>query len=353
MKRIRVLHCPGIVGGNPSGLAHAERELGLNSWAVAFRQNVFSYPIDEILLKSPDHRIANMAARLSLLWRALTDYDVIHYNFGQTIFPSRFQMVEMQLLKYAGKYIAVTFQGDDARQGDYCLRNFDISIAHFVEPGYYSPESDADKRRVIRAFDRHAHLLYYLNPDLGYVLPDRARFMPYAHIDLREWKEIPPATNTRPLVVHAPSHRGVKGTRFILEAIEHLKSDGLEFDFLLIEGIPNNEARKLYESADLLIDQLFAGWYGGLATEFMALGKPVISYIRQSDLKFIPEKMRQELPVIDATSETIYDVLKYWLNDKDGLLEIGKRSRLYVENWHNPLTIAAQLRNDYMSVMAS
>ena len=54
MKKIRVLHCPDIVGGNPANLARAERELGLQSWAVTFRQTVFSYPIDEVLLKPSD-----------------------------------------------------------------------------------------------------------------------------------------------------------------------------------------------------------------------------------------------------------------------------------------------------------
>jgi hypothetical protein len=41
---------------------------------------------------------------------------------------------------------------------------------------------------------------------------------------------------------------------------------------------------------------LFAGWYGGLAVELMALGKPVLAYIREEDLSFVDPQMRYELP---------------------------------------------------------
>ena len=121
----------------------------------------------------------------------------------------------------------------------------------------------------------------------------------------------------------------------------------------MVEGLPNNATRKVYEQAVVLIYQLYAGWYGGLTVELMALGRPVISYIRESDLGFIPEKMRQDLPVINATAEILYDVLKRWLNDRMGLIELRKRSRSFVENWHGPLVIAAKLKKDYAEILSN
>jgi hypothetical protein len=64
----------------------------------------------------------------------------------------------------------------------------------------------------------------------------------------------------------------------------------------------NEAARRIYEKADLLVDQLLAGWYGGVAVEFMALGKPVVCYLRESDLRFLPEAMRRQIPIIRAES---------------------------------------------------
>lgn len=369
---IRVLHCPDIIGGNPSALARAERELGLDSRAVAFRNTVFSYPIDETLLKASDGMAAYASAMVRLFFKAMR-YDFIHYNFGRTIFPTHsmmlpkngflssigrpilalLRMIDLPILHALGKGIAVTFQGDDARQGDYSLENFEISIAESVGTDYYTPESDIGKRRNIVAFDRYADLIYYTNPDLAQVLPRRAKFMPYAHVDIRSWNVVPSRNRVRPLVVHAPSHRGVKGTNVVLQTVELLQKEGVDFDLQVVEGLPNHEARKIYEEADLLIDQLYAGWYGGLAVELMALGKPVICYIREADLKFIPKKMREDLPIINATTETLRHVLKEWLTvRKDELLPLGARSRTYVESWHDPLKIAAQLCDDYKSVMA-
>ncbi len=140
-------------------------------------------------------------------------------------------------------------------------------------------------------------MIYYLNPDFGYVLPARAKFLPYAHIDLRQWKVVQRIHERKPLVVHAPSNRGVKGTEVIVQIVERLKDDGMDFNFSLVEGMPNNEARKVYEQADLLVDQLYAGWYGGASGRINGSWETRCNIYKRIRLKFIPEKMRQELPV--------------------------------------------------------
>src|SRR5260370_12540958 len=148
--------------------------------------------------------------------------------------------------------------------------------------------------------------------------------------------------------MHAPSHRGVKGTRYILETVDRLHREGVTLDFELVEGKAHAEATTIYQQADLMIDQLFLGWYGGLAVECMALGIPVISFIRHGDLEFVPPAMRAELPLIRADRMTLYWVLKEWLTVRRAELpEVGRRSREYVEAWHNPPKIARTLADDY------
>jgi len=371
---IRVLHAPELVGGHSGQLARAERELGLASRCVSFWGHPFGYPCDEILWTNPRSVVGNEVKRLRLLWRAFREFDVIHFNFGMPILPkqldttaqrsSRAQGVwrfaynlyaalvefrDLPLLRRAGKAIFVTYQGDDARQGIYCQEHFPISPVGEVEPGYYTPESDARKQREIALFDRYSDGIFALNPDLLHVLPPRARFLPYAHLDLRTWRPVS-ATNTgsRPLVIHAPSHRGVKGTRFVLDAVARLKADGVDFDFTLVEGLPNAEARKVYERADLLVDQLLTGWYGGLAVELMALGKPVVCYLREGDLAFLDPQMRAQMPIIGAEPATIYGVLREYLTThRSRLPEIGAASRAFVERWHDPLRTAGFLKEEY------
>ncbi len=370
MTPIRVLHCPEVVAGNAQQLARAEREVGLASVAVAFDQTVFAYDADEILLKPTDGVFSRELARARLLRRALSEFDVVHFNFGRTIAPVApeaidrsflqlaffvygrvFELRDLPLLRRAGKAIVVTYQGDDARQGDYSRAHFEVSIAQQGGPGYYTPRGDAARRRRIRVLDKYADAIFALNPDLLHVLPARAEFLPYANVDVRAWTPVPPRPGL-PLVVHAPTHRGGKGTRFVVDAVERLHAEGLEFEFVLLEGLTRAQARETYERADLLVDQLLAGWYGGLAVEMMALGKPAIAYIRHGDLERVPAELRDQLPIIEAGPETIADVLRRCLTtERDRLPELGARSRAYVERWHDPVKIAERLKRTYEQIL--
>lgn len=384
MKRpIRVLHCPTTVAGNPQGLARAEIELGLESTTIAFREDKFSYQADEFLFGGGESYWAKEARLWGLLWRAMRSYDIIHFNFGMTFMPwyypeekyigrrlPRFvyealdaykrleDMCDLPLLKRAGKGIVVTYQGDDARQGDFCRTHFEISPVGEVDAAYYNPASDEDKRRRIARFDKYADRIYAVNPDLLHVLPPRAEFLPYANVDPSQWTPPEPSSGGRRerlTVLHAPTHRGVKGTEYILKAVELLRArDRLDFEFVLVEGLPHSEVRRLYERADLLVDQLLCGWYGGLAVELMALAKPVVCYVREGDLKFIPAEMRRDLPLINATPASVYEVLKEWLTTRrEELPAVGARGRAFVERWHDPLKIAARLKSDYEAILAS
>jgi hypothetical protein len=367
-RNIRVLHCPTMTGGNAQQLARAERSLGLESWSVAFSDNYLSYQCDELLWEEPLPLIYQQWRCWKLLLRAAKKYDVVHYNAGTSILPWDFsskwaqphslkslvykgyanwsRFCEQQLLKK--QVVAVTYQGDDARQGDYTLANFPISIAQEVKEDYYSEESDAKRRRKIAWFDEYADLIYALNPDLLWVLPKRAKFLPYANVDISSWLPITKAKSAVPLVLHAPSHRGAKGTRFLIDAVTRLKAEGVAFEFILVENMSNAEARKLYERADIVVDQLLAGWYGGFAVELMALGKPVICYLRQGDLGVLPPEMSQQLPLIQADPDSIYTVLRDWLLTPNEKLTVkGYESRSYVEAWHDPIKIAAILKDDY------
>jgi hypothetical protein len=177
--------------------------------------------------------------------------------------------------------------------------------------------------------------------------------MPYASVDLGEWRPTVAANTQGPLrIVHAPSSRGVKGTRYLVEAVEHLRSNGLAIELLLVENMSRGAARALYERADLAVDQLLAGWYGGFAVEAMALGKPVVAYIREPDLAFLPPAMREELPVINANPGTIAAVLaEIAKKGRAFLATAGAQARAYVQRWHNPATVAAALLADYRAAL--
>jgi glycosyltransferase involved in cell wall biosynthesis len=361
------------VGGNPGSLARAERALGLDSWSVSFEEVHPGYEIDEVLWPAGAGRVSRELARWQLFRRA-RDFDVVHFNFGSPILPralpagfsrSRFDRLfrlyahavefrDVRWLRRAGKAVVVTYQGDDARQADWSRAHFETSPASARTPTSRDAALDAKRREWIEQFDRSADRIYALNPDVLHVLPSRAEFLPYAHIDLDEWKPVP-ADEARSLrIVHAPSSPEIKGTRWVVDAVERLRAEGVGVELDLVQGVPFDVARAAYERSDLAVDQLLVGWYGGLAVELMALGKPVVCYIRDEDLRFVPSRMRDELPLIRATGETLVDVLREWATDRrPELAAAGRRGRAYVERWHDRRAIAERLTRDYQVIVRS
>lgn len=376
---MKVLHLPTTVGGNPQGISKHLKNLGVESTTWTLQQNYFGYPADKVLLSNNSNRITAELIKIKYL-SYIFKFDIVFFNFGRGLFMPFFPVpnkgnsflknflilflnfynssmskMEVLLLKKMGIPIFIQYQGDDARQGDYCLANFKISFADKVDENYYNKNSDLAKRKSIKFYEKVAHKIYALNPDLLHVLPSSAEFLPYSHVNLDEWTPVFNQLEKRPLRIgHAPSHRAVKGTDFILEICEKLKNDGFQFELVLVEGVSNNEAKEIYKTIDILIDQLYAGWYGGLAVEVMALGKPVLAYLREDDLKFIPQKMRDDLPVFNINSSSLYDDLINILElNREDLLVIAKNSRSYVENWHNPLVIAKRIKKDMIESLKS
>lgn len=364
--RLRVIHCPTNTGANPYGLSQAEKKLGLDSTCIVFEQTRFKYPCDDILFEAHDGLIQREKKRWSFLSRTLKQQpDLVHFNFGQKILPlptrwhksgdslgtsfGRFcyssyaHLVaswDLRLLKARGSRIAVTFQGDDIRQGDTARARYPVHFAHHVGPDYYDANTDDRKRQAIKLWDQYADSIFAVNPDLLRLLPARAKFMPYAHVRADEWPHRPPGEREIPIVVHAPTHRLVKGTGILLDCLQELRQEGVPFELRLIEGLSFDEAKRAYEEADLVVDQLLAGWFGGFSVEVMAMGKPVIAYLREEDFPFVPADYLHELPVINGRPDNLKEVLKGLLLSRSKLREFGEKGRSFVRKFHNPDEIA-------------
>jgi len=358
-------------------LARFEREQGLSSRSVTLRPDRFGFAADEVLFTSGIAPWREECRRIALLQRALRHFDVIHFNFGQTILQSQtvprldlsrrpwalrhnglalFRqlswMTDLSLLHAANKVIVMTYQGDDARQGDYCRSHFEISHAHHVN--YYNAESDEWKRRAIGRVARYADRIYALNPDLLHVLPLGARFLAYANVDPLDWRPSVKPLGDPAVVLHAPTDREAKGTRFLCAAVDELKRKGLRLELALVEDLPHDQVRPAYERADIVVDQLLIGWYGGFAVEAMCLGKPVVGYIRKADLRPLPPDFVHDLPIVGATPATIKDVLSDLLTSRRGdLPELGRRARQFAERWHDPRQIVGETARDYAGLVAA
>jgi glycosyltransferase involved in cell wall biosynthesis len=190
---------------------------------------------------------------------------------------------------------------------------------------------------------------------MKWFLPERTKFIPYACtniLDLAPNFQI--ASENSFKVCHAPSDRDVKGTSFILNAVEKLQRDGYAIELQILENLSHDIVLERISDCDVFIDQLHHGWYGGVAVEAMALGKPVICYIREKDLIYVSEMMVSDLPIIRSNPDLIYETLRTLLSQShSSLVQIGRDSRRFVEFWHDPMKITGEILSIYRDSIES
>lgn len=149
-------------------------------------------------------------------------------------------------------------------------------------------------------------------------------------------------------VLHAPNHRALKGTQFLLDAVEELKREGVEIELKLIEQRPNAEVLEAIDQADVVVDQLIIGWYAMFALETMALATPCICFVDpELEKLYIRAGLLKpgEMPLVSATPETIAATLRSLAGERARLPEIGARGRTYVET-HHSLSAIGQIFHD-------
>lgn len=336
---LRVLHWPTDVGGHPGGLARAERAIGLDSTVAVIRRGRFGYPVDLDLDLGGRSRLERLGGRTKMLLAAIRDFDIIHLNFAQAFWPTVGSFgLDLPLLRQAGKRIFVTLQGCDARLPAECPVCRDGTGP--------CPLADAGARADAVAYaDRHADRVFCLNPDLLDAAPG-AVFMPYASVDPRAIGPAPQRARIGPLrVVHAPTHRVTKGTDAVVRACNNLA--GL-VELRLVENLPHQQALAAYAEADVVVDQLRLGWYGGLAAEGMALARPVVCHIDPPLLARAGSRFAGELPLVHADESTVEAALHTLaLAPPESLAAFGARGRRFAERWHDPIALARWVAAHY------
>jgi glycosyltransferase involved in cell wall biosynthesis len=355
-RRLSIVHGPVNVGNLPWTLSGQMKALGHDSRVVVNHDTWLHYPADRVVGALGDTTLRNRLARASNGVAQSLGRDVLHYYFGRTFFTwddlpghGGRPLADMKLAKALGKRVVMTYQGCDARLAARSDRENEVTMCRSGAcPSYEACVSRQDgvRRHIIEEVDRLADLVLYVNPELGHVVP-RGSFLPYGNVDLEALRPSPRAVRDKPVILHAPSDPAIKGTRQIAEALDALRTE-FEFEFRLVQGLSHAEALALYADADLLVDQLLAGWYGGLAVELMAMGKPVACYIREEDIGFVPAGMRAELPILRIHPHTLVDDLRRVLSNREQWVLQGARSRQFVQDWHDPRKLAQVLLGAYV-----
>lgn len=301
---LRVVHCPVNTAGVPWSHVQALRRRGVDARLVVFNR----YPLHPEADWSLDRRGGFLRKQLAA-WRALAlllpSADVFHFYFGLTLVP---QSVQYAILRAFGRKSVMHYLGSDIRG----------KTPEELRPGRKAGA------QVVGSYDA-----------IRWV-PEAEVIPPGIHV-----RGIEPSYSgerERPVILHAPSSRRRKGTEHVLAACE-----GLDAELVLVEGLRHDEAFERYRKADVVVDQLNAGWYGLLAIECMALGKPVVSFLHDEAVRRTEEALGVDVPVVRTTKETLRARLEPLVASAAERRRIGEASRAYAERVHDLEQVADRL----------
>jgi hypothetical protein len=145
-------------------------------------------------------------------------------------------------------------------------------------------------------------------------------------------------------VGHSPTRRTAKGTSDIIRSVERVKKN-LDFEFLLIEGVPHWKCMELKATCDVGIDQIgnYAGTgYGRSGLEFLALGIPTITEIPDAYEQLLPGH-----PFVNSTKHNFEEVLRRLLTDRALRKEKREQGLKWVKDFPDPRRIMGEIYNEY------
>jgi glycosyltransferase involved in cell wall biosynthesis len=279
---------------------------------------------------------------LAFLWAGLR-FDVFCFYFdGGLLAETPFWRAELPLLRLAGKRIVVWPYGGDARLPSATRARGGWHAYSEVPPGA-EDRSEEEVRARLEAFGRWANVVLGC-ADLVDELPRLDGVLPYP-FDVSGWEPVEAPDGGVVRVVHAPNHRHYKGTAHLEAAVEQLRAEGLPVELVMVEGLPNEEARRIYEQADIVADQFLIGAYALFAIEGMALGKPVLCYLNPRFARHHPEWA--DAPILNTDPDALVDNLRRLVTDGDLRRELGARGPEYVRRVHSLEAVGIRLSDLY------
>ncbi|MFJ7056227.1 glycosyltransferase family 4 protein [Streptomyces griseobrunneus] len=235
---------------------------------------------------------------------------------------------DLAALRKARIKVALLAHGSEIRDPARHLERHEFSLFRDAPEGI-AEKLQTKARNNLKIAERSGLPLFVTTPDLLEDLPT-AQWAPLV-VDVAAWaSDRPVMERERPVVLHAPSKRWTKGTDRIMPVLTELHDKGV-IDFRLAEGIPWSEMQELVKSADLVLDQFTTGSYGTFAVEAMAAGKPVVGYISET----VRTATQGGLPIVNATPDTLREVLGALLEDREGTAAIGRASVEFAHTYHD------------------
>jgi glycosyltransferase involved in cell wall biosynthesis len=340
------------IAGKPPRIWHGFSPLHSTSWMVR-AERAAGFPSISVVTNTRAHKYALVRAEDfdrvfedsagarwdDVHWRALAHL-LLHGDIWTAYFDCLFahwsehrkNVLIFRLIRLSGIRIVVQPHGSDW----VCLGKITSRYdwPELMQRDYPSWDLAAQKPIVeerIALFDRFADFVIAGDSTIEPILPRFDAGFHTVGVDLELLRPVSRTPRDVPVILHAPNHRHVKGTPYLLEALEQLRARGFAFELRLIERVPRHEALAMYGDADIIADQFMIGGYGIFGLEGMALGRPVLTYMDETHLS----RSVYNDPVVNTMPENIQRVLAVLIAVPELRERIGAASRKSIERYHS------------------
>jgi hypothetical protein len=116
-----------------------------------------------------------------------------------------------------------------------------------------------------------------------------------------------------------------------------------DVEYSLVSGVSSERMPGVIADADIVLDQFRLGSYGVAACEAMAAGRLVVGHVRPAVRVRIQAETGLPLPIVEATPDTLHDVIRDLLRDRDHARELAAAGPPFVAAVHSGARSAAVL----------
>lgn len=265
-------------------------------------------------------------------WQSAQRFTHVLVEAERSMFGKRFDRsleAEVLALEEAGASVAFLCHGTDIRDPD---RHAALTP---WSPYPDDPRTDTlrqDARENLALLERLQRPTFVSTPDLLIDVP-WARWCPVVVNAARFASTSPVLAEGRPRVIHASSNPLQKGSDRIEPALAPLIARG-ELEYGLIGSTPSEQMPAVFAAADIVLDQFRLGSYGVAACEAMAAGRAVVGHVLPQVREFVRQEAGLPLPIVEATPDTLREVIAGLIADPDGTREIANAGPAFVAAMH-------------------
>ncbi|MFA4895775.1 glycosyltransferase [Microbacterium sp.] len=270
-------------------------------------------------------------------------YTHVLVESGRQIFGTSVPVAEqISELQRRGLRVALLWHGSDIRRPSrHAQREVD---SPFLPGGYRETERLEEIAAANHALLASTDLPVFVStPDLLAEVPD-AVWLPVV-VDPDAWtSDLEPITSGKPpVVVHAPSNAGLKGSDRIAPVLRRLHSEGI-IEYREISGVRASDMPGVYGAADIVLDQFSLGIYGVAACEAMAAGRIVISHVSEDVRDSVRRLTGDALPIIQSRIDELESVLRSIIADPTAARAVADEGPEFVRRNHDGTRAAEALR---------